>query len=422
MTTASSSTATASTGNGPANAPAMNVPLLDLKAQYASLRDEIEPVVKDVVESQWFIMGPEVSAFEEEVAAYLGVKHAVGCSSGTDAILLACMALDLGCGAGRNDRIVCPSYSFFSTAGSVSRLGAFPVFADIDPTTYNVTPERARAAIASQDERIAVSVPVHLFGQAVDMDGWLELANELDVPLIEDAAQAIGTKDSSGAMVGTRGTVGCFSFFPSKNLGGFGDGGLITTNDDAIAQRLRELRMHGMEPKYYHNEIGINGRLDALQAAVLRVKLRHLESWHAGRAANAATYDKLFSEAGARTSGAAFEAGEAMPLRTPTPAAAPARHVYNQYVIRVPAAIREPLRAHLRERTIGHEVYYPVPIHRQACYEYLGMPEGSLPESEAAAKETLALPVYPELASEQIRYVVATISDFVRQHAGASLA
>ncbi|MAY74483.1 MAG: transcriptional regulator [Phycisphaerae bacterium] len=396
---------TATTTRAPSD---VAVPLLDLKAQYATIREEVEDAIRGVVESQWFILGPEVAAFEEEIARYIDVEYAIGCSSGSDAILLALMALGIGPG----QSVLCPSYTFFATAGSVSRLGATPVFVDIEPTTYNADIELAREA-AKNAKNLAAIMPVHLFGQTVDMTAWLALANEFGVPLIEDAAQAIGARDDKGAMAGSRGALGCFSFFPSKNLGGFGEGGLVTTNDGELAQKLREMRVHGMEPKYIHKHIGVNGRLDALQAAVLRVKLRHLEGWHDGRAHNAADYDRMFAEAGARVSGTPFEEGEAMPIRTPAPAAEPFRHIYNQYVIRVPAAIREPLREHLRSVNIGHEVYYPVPLHRQACYADLGIAEGSLPESEWAAKETLALPIYPELTAEQRSRVAQVIVEFV---------
>ena len=400
----------------------MNVPLLDLKAQYASLRDEIEPVVRKVIEDQWFIMGPEVAGLEEEVAAYCGTKHAIGVASGSEAILIALQAMNIGCGGGHNGRVICPSYTFFATAGSVWRLGSFPVFCDIDPVTYNATPELARAAAEGVERgKLAAIMPVHLFGQTVDMDGWLELGDELGVPVIEDAAQAIGAKDSTGAMAGSRGRIGCFSFFPSKNLGGFGDGGMITTNDDELAARIKRLRNHGMEPKYYHDEVGLNGRLDALQAAVLRVKLRHLESWHDGRRANAADYDRRFADAGAAPSTVPLSDDAGLALRTPAPATeGDTRHIYNQYVIRVPAGLREPLREHLKAHSIGHEVYYPVPLHLQECFAHLGYTKGRLPESEAAANETIALPVYPELTETQRGYVVETIVAFLRDHAGSS--
>ena len=418
----SPTTAPKTTGNGTHASDGPPVPLLDLKAQYATLRDEIEPVIRKVVEDQWFILGPEVAALEQEIADYVGVKHAIGCASGSDAILLALMALDIGCGGGRNDRVICPSYTFFSTAGSIYRLGAIPVFADIDPATYNADIDHTReVARRVQDEtgRLGALMPVHLFGQTVDMDAWLDLGAELGVPVIEDAAQAIGSKDASGAMAGSRGRVGCFSFFPSKNLGGFGDGGMITTNDDDVAARLRMLRVHGMEPKYHHALVGVNGRLDAIQAAVLRVKLRHLEPWHADRQSNAARYDRQFAEAGARSSDVPLDdaVSESLPLRTPLPAEAPGRHIYNQYVIRVPAELRDPLRDHLKAHQIGNEVYYPIPLHLQECFSMLGYAAGDLPESERAAAETIALPVYPELTDEQQRRVVEVITSFLGDQA-----
>ncbi|RMH14559.1 MAG: DegT/DnrJ/EryC1/StrS family aminotransferase, partial [Planctomycetota bacterium] len=333
----------------------INVPLLDLKAQYDTIRDEIEPVMRKVVEDQWFIMGPEVASLEKEIADYVGVKHAVGCASGSDAILVALMALGIGPG----DEVICPSYTFFATGGSIARLGAKPVFADIDPVTYNLNPDHVRE-IAKQCTNLKAIMPVHLFGQAVDMDAFLSLGDAFGVPIVEDAAQAIGTKDHHRAMAGSRGKIGCFSFFPSKNLGGFGDGGIITTNDDELADKMRILRLHGGQPKYYHSIIGMNSRLDALQAAVLRVKLRHLEKWHAGRAENAAYYDAKFAEAGAKSSATPL-GGDGLQVRTPEPTGAPARHIYNQYVIRVPAAIRDETREHLKQNGVATEIYYPVP-------------------------------------------------------------
>lgn len=391
----------------------ITVPLLDLKAQYATIRSEVEPVMRKVVEDQWFIMGPEVSNLEKEIAGYVGAKHAVGCASGSDAILLAAMALDMGPG----DEVICPSYTFFATGGSLARLGIKPIYADIDPVTYNMDPSHVRE-LASRCKSLKAIMPVHLFGQAVNMDALLALGEEFGVPVIEDAAQAIGTKDSNGVMVGTRGIMGCFSFFPSKNLGGFGDGGIITTNDETIARKLVMLRNHGAEPKYYHSIVGLNSRLDALQAAVLRVKLRHLEAWHAGRAANAAFYDVRFAAAGAKTSATALN-GEGLAIRTPAPVAAPARHIYNQYVVRVPAEVRDEAREHMKAAGIGTEVYYPVPLHMQECFEYLGQSTpGALPESQLAAAETIALPIYPELTVQQKQHVVDTLTAFVRERCG----
>lgn len=390
----------------------INVPLLDLKAQYDTIRDEVEPVIRKVVEDQWFIMGPEVQNLENEIAAYTGAKHAIGCASGSDALLLAAMVLDIGPG----DEVICPSFTFFATGGSLARLGITPIYADIDPVTYNMDPGHVRT-LAKKCKRLKAIMPVHLFGQAVDMDAYTAIGKEFGVPVIEDAAQAIGTKDTKGRMVGTRGDIGCFSFFPSKNLGGFGDGGIITTNDDALAAKLGILRVHGGKPKYYHSIIGINSRLDALQAAVLRVKLRYLEAWHEGRAENAKFYDERFAAAGAKTSATPLN-GDGLQLRTPEPASEPARHVYNQYVIRVPAEIRDDLRTHLGEQKIGTEIYYPVPLHMQECFAYLKQNKpGSLPESESAAAETLALPIYPELNDAQRRHVTETVIAFVSARA-----
>jgi len=393
------------------------VPLLDLKAQHETLRDEIEPVVREVIESQWFIMGPKVESFEQAVGDYLGVTHAIGCASGSDAILLALMALGIGPG----DEVICPTYTFFSTAGSIHRLGAVPVFCDIEPDSYNIDLDHLRR-LAARCTRLRAIMPVHLFGRAADLDAVEAIAAEHGAVVIEDAAQAIGATDARGDMVGRRGAVSCFSFFPSKNLGGYGDGGLVTTEDDALAELLRDLRNHGMRPKYHHHAVGLNSRLDALQAAVLEVKLRHLEAWHAGRAANAADYDGRFTAAGAADSTVPLSAG-GFQLRTPAPAPAPMRHVRNQYVIRVPAAIRDELRAHLAERKIFTEIYYPVPLHRQACFAKVaaaqGLDEGSLPESERAAAETLALPIYPELTGQQRTRVAETIIAFVGEHAPA---
>ena len=389
----------------------INVPLLDLRAQYDTIRDEVEPIMRDVVESQWFVMGPKVADFEQGVADYCGVKHAVGCASGSDSLLLALMASDIGPG----DEVICPSYTFFATAGSIWRLGAKPIFCDIDPTTYNCTVETVSDAIG-RCKNLKAIMPVHLFGQAVDLDGLMGLACENEVPLIEDAAQGIGCRDATGTRVGSRAMFGCFSFFPSKNLGGFGDGGMITTNHSDVADRMRRLRNHGMEPKYYHDEVGLNSRLDALQAAILHVKLRHLDSWSEGRRSNAASYDKMFDAAGAGRSGMNFE-GTDIPLLRPSTPESPSYHIYNQYVIRVPESIRDNLRAHLVENRIGHDVYYPVPLHCQECFKELKSETGPLPETEQAAKETIAIPVYPELNSDQQQHVVETIVSYVRSHA-----
>jgi dTDP-4-amino-4,6-dideoxygalactose transaminase len=398
----------------PVSAPAeVNVPLLDLKAQYATIRAEIEPVLKDVVESQYFIGGPKIDALEAEVAAYSQAKFAIGCANGSDAILLALMALDINAG----DLVACPTYTFFATAGAVHRLGAKPILVDIDPVTFNMCPESLAAAFRCHPGIKAI-IPVHLFGQAADLDAILAFAAERGVPVIEDAAQAIGTEDIHGKRVGSRGVIGTFSFFPSKNLGGFGDGGIVTTQDAALAARLKRLRNHGMEPKYYHDEVGFNSRLDALQAAILSVKMRHLDAWSEGRQRNAAFYDAAFAAEGAKAGAEPFAAG-GLPLRTPMPAPRGSRHIYNQYIIRVPAAIRDAVRDGLAKRKVGTEIYYPVPMHLQKCFAYLGYRDGVFPHSERAAKETIALPIYPDLTDAQRRWVAHATVAAIREASGS---
>lgn len=386
-----------------------SVPLLDLRRQYASIKDEIDQAIRRVVESQGFIGGPEVSALESEIADLCGTRHAVGCASGSEAILLALMAL----GVGRGDEVICPAYTFFSTAGSIARLGAVPVFADIDPVTYNITPESARAA-ARRCRRLAAIMPVHLFGRTADTDAFVRLGTELGVPVIEDAAQAIGSLDERGRPAGSCGAVGCFSFYPSKNLGGYGDGGMVTTSDAELADRLRVLRNHGARRKYDNDLVGLNSRLDALQAAVLRVKLRHLDRWTRARQANARHYDRAFSAAGA-VSTATPLGSRGLWLRYPSAPGTQESHIYNQYVIRVPARVRDALRDHLREHRVGTEIYYPVPLHLQPCFASLGYRRGDLPHSESAANETFALPIFPELTTEQLDHVAATIIQFLEK-------
>jgi dTDP-4-amino-4,6-dideoxygalactose transaminase len=392
----------------------INVPLLDLKAQYAPMKNEIMEAIERVVESQYFIMGPDVAELEAGVAKYVGSKFAIGCASGSDAIMLALMAL----GVGRDDEVICPSFTFFATGGYTTKVGAIPVYAEIDPVTYNMDPDHVRQ-LAKKCKRLKAIMPVHLFGQAADMDAYMAIGRELGVPVVEDAAQAIGTKDAGGASVGTRGAIGCFSFFPSKNLGAFGDGGIVTTNDATLAESLSILRVHGGKPKYYHKVIGCNSRLDSIQAAVLKIKLKHLDAWTAGRQKNAAFYDQKFKAAGAATSATTLASGNGLPLRTPHPAPASARHIYNQYVIRVPAELRDNLRKHLTDQKIGTEIYYPVPLHLQECFKYLGGKVGDLPESEAAANETLALPIYPELTQQQLDHVATQVLTLMKQHAPA---
>jgi dTDP-4-amino-4,6-dideoxygalactose transaminase len=368
----------------------MHVPLLDLKAQYQPIRKEIMAALEAVCDEQAFILGSRVADLEKAIQDYVGSAHAVGVASGTDAILLALMA----CGVGRGDEVITAPYTFFATAGSISRLGASPVFVDIQPWSYNIDPWLIYEAITPKTKAI---LPVHLFGQCADMEKILEVATGHRLPVLEDAAQAIGA-ERRGAKAGTIGKAGCFSFFPSKNLGGFGDGGMVTTNDPSIAERVRLLRVHGSREKYLHELVGLNSRLDALQASVLKVKLRYLDKWTEGRQRNAARYETLFMDA-------------KLLDRIAMPAVSEQnRHVYNQYVIRAPQ--RDQLRAFLKENGIGTEIYYPTPLHLQLCYRELGYKIGAFPHSEQAAQETLALPIYAELTEEQQSYVVASINKF----------
>jgi dTDP-4-amino-4,6-dideoxygalactose transaminase len=369
----------------------MNVPLLDLQAQYVSLRDDLRQALDRVMSSQRFVLGDEVRGLENSIAAYCQTKHAVGCASGSDALLLALMALDVKAG----DEVITTPFSFFATAASIARLGARPVFVDIDPRTYNIDPSQVADAITS---RTRVIMPVHLYGQCAPMDQLLDIGRRHGIPVVEDAAQAIGATDN-GRPAGSMGSIGCFSFYPTKNLGGAGDGGIMTTNDDAIAARLRRLRAHGGSNEYEHEEVGVNSRLDELQAAVLRVKLPSLDRWSDERASKAALYSKLLSEAEL-----------SFPLVTPQ-VRADGRHIFHQYVIRVPGN-RDALMEHLKAHNVGAKVYYPIPLHLQACFNYLGYKEGQFPETESAAKETFALPAYPELTDEQQVYVVEAIRDF----------
>ena len=376
----------------------MNVPLLDLQAQYAPLRDEILAVIARVCDSQRFIMGPEIDALERELAAMLEIRHAIAVSSGTDALLLALMTLDVKAG----DEVITTPFSFFATAGCVVRVGARPVLVDIDPQTFNVDPALVAAAI---NPRTRAIMPVHLFGASADMDEIMAAADRAGIAVIEDAAQAIGATYRSRP-VGGIGALGCFSFFPSKNLGAFGDAGLVTTNDDALAAKARLLRTHGMKPKYYHHLVGGNFRMDALQAAVLRVKAPHLDGWTEGRRRNAARYRALFRDAG-------LEGAIAVPADP-----ADRRHIYNQFVIRTPE--RDGLKRHLDEQGIGNEIYYPVPFHLQPCFADLGCRPGALPHAERAAVESLAIPIYGELTDAQQRAVVSTIAEFVQRNVGAA--
>lgn len=370
----------------------IKVPLLDLQAQYRPLRDELLAAITRVCDSQRFILGPEVDALERELEDALEVSHAIAMSSGTDAILATLMAI----GVGPGDEVITPTYSFFATAGCVARVGATPKLVDIDPATFNVDPEAVRTAITSRTKAI---MPVHLYGQMADMDALLAVAGDRDIPIIEDACQAIGAR-RDGRQAGSIGTVGCFSFFPSKNLGAFGDAGLVTTNDAALAHELRLLRNHGAEPKYFHQRVGGNFRLDALQAAVLRVKLPHLDGWSEARRANARRYDELFAAAG-------LTAGVVRPREMPG-----CRHIFNQYVVRV--ADRDRVRSFLDAQGIGTEIYYPVPFHLQECFASLGHSRGDFPHAEEAAAATLALPIYGGLTFEQQQRVVEAIGEALR--------
>lgn len=374
------------------------IPLLDLKAQYAPIREEIRAAMDRVADVQRFIGGPEVEALEQEVAAYSGCRFGIGVSSGTDALLVALMAIDLRPG----DEVITTAYSFFATAGSIYRLGGRPVFVDINPLTCNIEPAQIEAAITDRTRAI---IPVHLFGQMADMDPIMAIARRHDLLVIEDAAQAIGAA-YRGRRAGAIGHFGCFSFFPSKNLGAFGDAGMITTNDPELAHKARLLRNHGAEPKYYHKLVGGNFRLDALQAAVLRVKLKYLDGWTAARQRNADRYRRLFAEAGLTDPRSPIPSSRS-PITLPTDMGY-GRHIYNQFVIR--ADRRDAVMAELKARKIGHEIYYPVPLHLQECFAGLGYRPGDLPASEAAARETLALPIYGELTGEMQAAVVEAIA------------
>ena len=389
----------------------MQVPLLDLKQQYQTLKKELDEAVIKVAESQYFILGPEVESMEKDFCSYLDVKHSLGVSSGTDALLLALMAA----GIKQDDEVIVPTYSFFATAGVVSRLNAKPVLTDIDPVTMNIDPDDIEKRIT---ERTKAIIPVHLYGQSADMEKIISIARKYNLIVIEDAAQAIGTQYKDGRMVGTIGDIGCFSFFPSKNLGCFGDGGLVTTNDEKLWDNLYIMRVHGAKPKYFHKVIGGNFRLDALQAAVLKVKLPHLDSWSDKRRKNAELYTKLFIEHGLAEEEGKTGFDEKNPVLLPK-AVYKANsekvknyHIYNQYIIRIRR--RDELKDFLASMKIGTEIYYPVPFHQQECFADLGYKTGDFPVSEQVAATTLALPIYPELTDAQIEYVVQSIGKFMK--------
>jgi dTDP-4-amino-4,6-dideoxygalactose transaminase len=390
----------------------MQVPLLDLKPQYRALKAEIDAAIERVCDSQAFILGPSVRELEAAVAAYSGCSHGIGMSSGTDALLAALMALDIGAG----DAVVTSPYTFFATAGTIARAGARSLFVDIDPATFNISPAGVERLLREDCERrdgrlvhratgavVRALMPVHLYGQMAEMTPLMALAREFGLRVIEDAAQAIGSADGEGRRACSIGDIGCLSFFPTKNLGAFGDAGMCVTNDAALAAKLAMVRVHGMEPKYYHQIIGGNFRIDELQAAVLVIKLRHLDDWSRARQENACFYFGAFEKAGLK--------GKV----TLPPALPGARHIYNQFIIRAPQ--RDALKKHLGECGVGSEIYYPVPLHRQECFAHLGYTAGAFPESERAAAETLALPIFPELSREQLQYVVDCIAGFYAHHA-----
>ncbi len=369
------------------------VPLLDLTAQHAPLRLEIDRAIKRVMDANAFILGVEAHALETEIAAYSNCQHAIACASGSDALLLALMALDIKAG----DEVITTPYTFFATASAITRLGAHPVFVDINPDTFNLNVEQVARAI---NDKTRAVMPVHLFGQCAEMDKLNEVAQAANIFVIEDAAQAIGAEDG-GRRAGSMSHVGCFSFYPAKNLGAAGDGGMMVTNDDELADKLRVLRVHGETSRYHHKFVGINSRLDGIQAAILRVKLPHLDSWSEARKRNAQTYRELFDEAD-------LSEHVTLPFVRPD-----VRHIFNQFVIRVDERKRDKLVQHLTERTIGNAIYYPVPLHLQECFAFLGYKQGDFPEAERAARATLALPIYSELTLEQQARVVAAIQDFL---------
>jgi len=392
----------------------MKVPLLDLKAQYKTIKQDLDDAMLRVAESQYFILGPEVEKLEKNICDYLNCRFAVGVSSGTDALLIALMAIDIKSG----DEVIIPDYSFFATAGVVSRLNAVPVLADIDIKTYNIDVNKIDSKIT---ERTKAIIPVHLYGQSADMKGIIEVAGKYNLKVIEDCAQAIGTQYSNGKCAGTIGDIGCFSFFPSKNLGCFGDGGIVTTNDEALFGKMHILRVHGSKPKYYHKIIGGNFRLDAIQAAVLNIKLPHLDSWSEKRRKNAMLYNELFINSGLSSGTGVTQFSDADTVLLPEPvyknSALKNFHIYNQYIIRVRQ--RDELRKFLAEKEIGTEIYYPVPFHKQECFaEIINKRNYTSDEfvfSDMAANETIALPIFPELTDDQITFVVKSITDFFAQ-------
>lgn len=391
-------TNTTPTQNAGQNPQPQGVPLLDLGRQHAPLKQQVLDALEKLWDSGRFVLGPDVEQLETQVAQYSQAKHAVGCASGSDALLLALMALDIGPG----DEVILPSFTFFATASAVTRLGATPIFADIDPATFNIDPDHVQQLVTRATRAI---LPVHLFGQCAEMGRLCEIARHARCAVVEDGAQAIGA-EFQGQRAGSIGQIGCFSFYPTKNLGGAGDAGMLTSNDDELADRLRLLRAHGMRPRYYHQLIGINSRLDSFQAAVLNVKLPHLDNWVALRQENAERYHRLFTEAG-------LDRAIGLPV-----CAAGRRHVWNQYVIRVPQGRRDALRQFLADAKIGTEIYYPLGLHQQDCFRYLGYKLGDLPQTERAAEEVVALPIFPELTAQEQEIVVSRIAAFFPKPSG----
>lgn len=393
----------------------MKVPLLDLDAQYRSLKDEVTVAINEVLESQNFIMGDSVRSFEQEVAEYCKAEHAFGCASGSDALLLALMAIDISPG----DYVITSPFTFFATAGAISRLGAIPVFIDIEPGSFNLDPVKLEEFLKGESKlfhrikpernRIKAIIPVHLYGQLSNMKAIMKIAEEYDLIVIEDAAQSIGAK-TEGIQAGNFGDFGCFSFFPSKNLGAYGDAGLITVKDPELAKKTNFLRLHGAHPKYYHKYVGINSRLDAIQAAVLSVKLKHLDNWSDNRRDKAMEYNQFFNEAGLVSDGPGSQSKVILPAELAGAPENGGRHIYHQYTIRVKN--QDALQSYLSDQGIGTSVYYPVPLHLQECFSELGYTERDCPESSKAANEVLSLPIYPELDSDQIKFVVEKVAEF----------
>jgi dTDP-4-amino-4,6-dideoxygalactose transaminase len=386
----------------------MKVPLLDLKLQYSALKKELDEAILRVAESQLFILGPEVEEMEKKFSDFLKCEHALGVSSGTDALLIALMALDIKPG----DEVIVPAYSFFATAGVVARLNATPVLTDIDPVTFNIDPDDLERRISPKTKAV---IPVHLYGQSSEMNIIMEIASRNNIKVIEDAAQAISVQYKDGKNVGMIGDIGCFSFFPSKNLGCFGDGGLVTTSNRELAEKLRILRVHGGHPKYYHKMIGGNFRLDAIQAAIINVKLPHLDSWSEARRKNAELYNNLFINYGLSEKAGKIDFNDKNKVLLPEAvykkSGVKNYHIYNQYIIRIQK--RDEARKFSLKNDIGTEIYYPVPFHLQECFGYLKYKAGDFPVSENAANTSLALPIYPELTEEQIKYVVEKLNEFV---------